>query len=207
MEEHCFLACSSQLWEPASLYNPGPPVQGCYRPQSSGPSHINHQVRKCAADLPTGQSYGSIFSVKICSSQMCIRLYQVDKKPNSIASLNLIYFQFFWLFYFINLWFGSCFFTHKTKTWRTQGCSIAKWHNIFVSSNLFYFYTVNFKVSLKFVPNFIWDFTLFFYVIQPIVYYFCLFFKKILVLLIFCEAFGLNFTDFYSARYLVPSGL
>ncbi|EDL81865.1 rCG28784 [Rattus norvegicus] len=39
-------------------------------PQWTGPSHTNHQSRKCPADLPTGQLDEAFFSVKIASFQI-----------------------------------------------------------------------------------------------------------------------------------------
>ena len=46
-----WLSCSSHA-QPASLYNPGPPVQGWHYPQWAGPFHINQQSRKCLRDVP-----------------------------------------------------------------------------------------------------------------------------------------------------------
>lgn len=35
----------------ASLYHPGAPAQWWHHPQWTGPSHINHQVRKCPRSI------------------------------------------------------------------------------------------------------------------------------------------------------------
>ena len=39
----------------SGLFSPSPCAQRRHCPQWAGPSHINHSLRKCSTDLPTGQ--------------------------------------------------------------------------------------------------------------------------------------------------------
>lgn len=54
-------------------------MQESLYPQGSGLSHINQQSRKCPIDKPVGQCDGRNSLTEIPSSQVCLRLCQVNK--------------------------------------------------------------------------------------------------------------------------------
>lgn len=47
-------------------------TQGWHHPLWVRPIQVNHQLRKCTTDLPTGQSSGQIFSTEVPSSRMML---------------------------------------------------------------------------------------------------------------------------------------
>ena len=86
MEECYLLNCSFWL---AQLAFSGSPTKGWHCPQ--WPSCIKHHSRKCFMGLPTGQSGGSIFSIKVHFSQMTRTFYQADTadKPANLIKFGL----------------------------------------------------------------------------------------------------------------------
>lgn len=80
MGECCLLACSLRLAQPAFLYHSGLCSRMAPLASELGPPISITKQEKAPTDLPIGQSYRNIFSVKISFSQIQPGLYCVKKK-------------------------------------------------------------------------------------------------------------------------------
>lgn len=82
MEEHCLLAFSPQLAQPAPMdWILAPSVQGWHLLQYAYSIHINHQSSNCPIDLPMADTMDETLQLRI-SLPRCLRFVTSRQKSN-----------------------------------------------------------------------------------------------------------------------------